>query len=283
MIETNEQTMSTRIERKREAQNQLPRLRPAPELLVRPYTQAAPTSLSGRFLRGLVNALEIAVVRASRLPDLGVYSSSDFPWVATLETDWCRIRAELDTVMKRRDRLPSFHEIIREVGTITCDDRWKTFFLIGAGMDCSGNAAHCPETMKLLSGVPGIVTAFFSLLAPGKHIPAHRGAYNGVLRLHLGLLVPEPSEQCRIRIGERICCWREGEALIFDDSFNHEAWNDSESWRAVLFVDFARPMRQPWHSLNRLLISLGFIAPFLREAGRKQKRWEKNFYSSTQP
>lgn len=234
----------------------------------------------GRFLRGVVNSLEIGVARASRLPDLGVYETRDFPWASALEAGWGSVRSELDQVMVQRDRMPSFHEIISEVSTITTDDRWKTFFLIGAGMDCSGNAARCPETMKLLQEVPGIVTAFFSILAPGKHIPAHRGAYNGVLRLHLGLVVPEPREQCRIRIGERICTWQEGKALIFDDTFNHEVWNDTDGWRVVLFIDFARPLRQPWHWLNRLLIGLGPLAPFLREAGRKQKRWEKKFYSA---
>ena len=272
--------MSSHPERQIDAQETASRPRPAPELLVRPYTQPPPTTLIGRFLRELVNALEIGVARASRLPDLGVYETRDFPWAGALEAGWGGVRSELDQVMMQRDRMPSFHEIISEVSTITTDDRWKTFFLIGAGMDCGGNAARCPDTMKLLQEVPGIVTAFFSILAPGKHIPAHRGAYNGVLRLHLGLVVPEPREQCRIRIGERICTWQEGKALIFDDTFNHEVWNDTDGWRVVLFIDFARPLRQPWHWLNRLLIGLGPLAPFLREAGRKQKRWEKMFYAA---
>ena len=90
---------------------------------------------------------------------------------------------------------------------------------------------------------------------------------------------PEPRERCRIRIGNQFQSWNEGEALIFDDSFNHEVWNDTSGWRVVLFVDFARPLRQPWHWLNRSLVSLGALAPFLREAGQKQKAWEKKFYA----
>ena len=62
-----------------------------------------------------------------------------------------------------------------------------------------------------------MTTSFFSILSPGKHIPAHRGAWNGILRLHLGLMVPEPRERVRIRIGNDFYSWREGEALIFDD------------------------------------------------------------------
>jgi beta-hydroxylase len=237
-----------------------------------------PTNLSGRFWRALVDRLEITVVRQSLLPDQAIYPSSDFPWAAPLAEHWLRIRSELDQVMLQRDRMPSFHEILSEVSTITSDDAWKTFFLIGSGMDCSGNTARCPETMRLLENVPGIVTAFFSILGPGKHIPAHRGAYNGLLRLHLALKVPEPHSRCRIRIGEEFRSWREGELLIFDDTYNHEVWNDTDGWRVVLFVDFARPLKQPWHWLNERFIGLGPLAPFLREAGKKQKQWEKVFY-----
>lgn len=266
-----------------EMQQTLEQLRAAapPELRNRQYTQRPPAGRMNRFWRACVDALEIRVVRASLLPDTATYDKAAFPWVAPLEADWPKIRAELDAVMGYREQMPSFHEIIEEVSTITSDDAWKTFFLIGTAMDCSGNAARCPETMRLLRTVPGVTTAFFSILGPGKHIPAHRGAYNGVLRLHLSLIVPEPRERCRIRIGEEFHSWREGEALIFDDTYNHEVWNDTDGWRVVLFVDFPRPLRQPWHWLNQRFIGLGPLAPFLREAGKKQKKWEKAFYRKT--
>jgi beta-hydroxylase len=253
-----------------------------PSLRTRAHTLAVQKSAIGRFALRLQSALENLVARVSVLPDTPIYDTADFPWVRNFQANWRAIRAELDQVLVYREQMPSFHEIIKEVGTITSDDSWKTFFLIGAGMDCSGNAQRCPRTMRLLQDIPAASTAFFSILAPGKHIPAHRGAYNGVLRFHLGLLVPEPRERCRIRIGDEIRSWNEGEALIFDDSFNHEVWNDTQGWRVVLFVDFARPLRQPWHWLNRSLIGLGVLAPFLREAGQKQKAWEKRFYGKDQ-
>ncbi|HEY4415174.1 MAG TPA: aspartyl/asparaginyl beta-hydroxylase domain-containing protein, partial [Verrucomicrobiae bacterium] len=158
------------------------------------------------------------------------------------------------------------------------DNDWKTFFLAGIGMDCSENAARCSETMRLLGKIPGMKTAFFSILSPHKHIPAHRGAFNGLLRFHLGLLVPEPREKVRIRIGNDFRNWTEGKALIFDDTFNHEVWNDTEGYRVVLFVDFTRPLKQPWHWFNEKFLSIGAFAPFLREAGKKQSAWQKKFY-----
>src|SRR4030095_3261501 len=105
------------------------------------------------------------------------------------------------------------------------------------------------------------------------HFPPHGGQYIGVLRMHLGLLVPEPRERCRIRIADRVCHWEEGKCLIFDDTYNHEVWNDTDGNRAVLFVDFARPMKRPYGRINESVLNLAALAPFIREAGRKQTSW----------
>ena len=227
---------------------------------------------------GLQTALESGVAKVSRHGDPHIYDRRLFPWAAELEDGWRLIRQELDAVMTFREQMPSFQDILKEVGQIQSDHNWKTFFLAGIGMDCAPNARRCPETMRLLARIPGLTTAFFSILSPGKHIPAHRGAWNGILRLHVGLLVPTPRERCRIRIGNDFYSWREGEALIFDDTFNHEVWNETDGYRVVLFVDFARPLRQPFHWLNERLLNLGALAPFLREAGEKQKRWQDAFW-----
>ena len=251
---------------------------PAPNLCDRQHRLAPPKTLAGRLGLALSDALESLVARVSVHGDPSIYDTKTFPWAAELEADWRKIRAELDQVMQYRDQIPSFQDILKEVSTIQTDNDWKTFFLAGIGMDCAENAQRCPETMRLLGRIPGMKTAFFSILSPHKHIPAHRGAYNGVLRLHVGLLVPEPRDRVRIRIGNEFRHWTEGKALIFDDTFNHEVWNDTEGYRVVLFVDFARPLRQPWQWFNERLLNIGALAPFLREAGKKQSAWQKKFY-----
>jgi beta-hydroxylase len=173
--------------------------------------------------------------------------------------------------------MPSFQDILKEVGAIQSDNNWKTFFLAGIGMDCEQNAQRCPETMRLLGKIPGMTTAFFSILSPGKHIPAHRGAWNGILRFHLGLMVPEPRERVRIRIGNDFYSWREGEALIFDDTFNHEVWNDTDETRVVLFVDVLRPLPFPESAINRLIVGAIALSPFVLDAKRNQKAWETRY------
>jgi len=251
---------------------------PGANLRHRRHTLNPNRSLLDRGGIALQTAMEWSVARVSPLGDPHIYDSRLFPWVAAIESEWRMVRAELDAVMTFRDQMPSFQDILKEVGAIQSDDNWKTFFLAGIGMDCAENRKRCPETVRLLGKIPGMTTAFFSILSPGKHIPAHRGAWNGILRLHLGLMVPEPRERVRIRIGNDFYSWREGEALIFDDTFNHEVWNDTNGYRVVLFVDFPRPLYPPFHWLNQRLVSLSALAPFLREAGQKQKNWQDAFW-----
>lgn len=221
---------------------------------------------------------ETLIAKFSVHGDPPIYDPRQFPWIADVEADWKKVRAELDSVMKCRDALPSFQEIMQAVGKIQQDDQWKTFFLRGVGLDCEENAKHCPETMKVIEKIPGCTTAFFSILSPRKHIPHHRGPWAGVLRLHMGLLVPEPRHMCRIRIADQVHAWEEGKCVIFDDTYNHEVWNDTDGYRVVLFVDFKRPLRRPLSMLNDWIMGLAVLAPFLREAKGKQQASEKKFW-----
>jgi beta-hydroxylase len=248
------------------------------EAYTRQHHTFAPRSVFESALNFLQNIVEAVVVKAAVHGDRPVFDVRDFPWVGGVEADWRKVREELDMVMKYRDAMPSFQDIVKEVGTIQSDDQWKTFFLKGVGMDCEENARRCPETMRVLAQIPGCTTGFFSILSPRKHIPHHRGPWAGVLRLHLGLLVPEPRHQCRIRIADEVHPWSEGKCLIFDDTYNHEVWNDTDGYRVVLFVDFARPLRWPFNVINDWLMNLTALAPFLREAKGKQKASEKRFW-----
>ena len=146
------------------------------------------------------------------------------------------------------------------------------------GSPCEENQALCPETSRIIEKIPGVMTAFFSILAPGKHLPPHRGPYSGILRYHLGLIVPEPRELCLIRVGDQFCPWAEGQSLIFDDTFNHQVWNDTDGVRVILFVDFSRPLRWPMNWVNGFLLSLGGLTNALRRAKGNQKKWGRKFH-----
>jgi len=234
---------------------------------------AATNWVGDRFLRA-VNRL---IARASVLPERPFYDPATFAWVAPLEADWKLVRRELDVVLARRDDLPNFQEISTDQYHLTDDDRWKTYFLYGYGFRSDANCARCPETTRLVESIPGMTTAMFSILAPGKRIPPHDGPYKGVLRYHLGLLVPEPVDQVGIRVGGEVAHWREGESLVFDDTYTHEAWNDTDGTRVVLFVDVIRELRGGMGVLNRALVRLIAWSPFIQDAKRRHEAWERRF------
>jgi ornithine lipid ester-linked acyl 2-hydroxylase len=221
--------------------------------------------------------IERWIGKASAVGEATFFDPVEFAWTQRLEDGWEAIRAELDQVLEDREALPNFQDISVDQVTITNDDKWKTYFLYGYGFKSEANCARCPETARLCAEIPGMKTAFFSILSPHKHIEAHRGPYKGVLRYHLGLLIPEPSDGCRIRVADDIRHWSEGGSLIFDDTYDHEAWNETDGVRVVLFVDFVRPLRFPADAVNWLILKAIAFSPFIGDAKRRQNDWEKRF------
>jgi beta-hydroxylase len=182
------------------------------------------------------------------------FEPEDYPWVAKVEAEAPFIRRELDVLLQRRDQIPNFQDLSEKQKPLTQGEQWKTFFLYGYGAEAEENCKQCPETVRILKYIPGMKTAMFSILAPGKHIPPHRGMYKGMLRYHLGLVIPGAPGACRIRVGNEVRSWREGQSLVFDDSHEHEAWNDSAGYRVVLFVDLLRPVFFPFSAVNRMIV-----------------------------
>lgn len=239
-------------------------------------------SLITRFFMRVVACAERLNLALTKVGNPPIFEKAVFPWVSTIERDWRAIRAELDRVLTRKEELPGFHELATDVSTISRDRGWKTFLLAGYGFRSENNIRQCPDTWRACQSIPGLITVMFSILEPGKHLPPHRGPYNGVLRLHLGLIVPEPREQLGIRVENEIYRWREGEAVIFDDAYEHEAWNRTPHTRVVLFVDFRKPLRFPANAINWLLLHLAMFTPFIREGMDNQKAWEKQFYEEAE-
>jgi aspartyl/asparaginyl beta-hydroxylase (cupin superfamily) len=211
--------------------------------------------------------------RRSPVGDTPFYDVAQFPWIAELERHSAEIRAELEQVLTDRSAIPAFQDISVDQVDLSDDDRWQTYFLFGFGFEVPEHTAPCPRTAELVRAVPGMKTAMFSILAPGKHIPHHRGPYKGLLRHHLGLIVPEPAEACRIRVGDEIRHWTEGASLLFDDTYDHEVWNDTDGQRVVLFLDVVRPLTGVARHLNAALLWVIAHSPLVRDARRRQARW----------
>jgi beta-hydroxylase len=220
--------------------------------------------------------LERWIARFSAIGDSAFFNIHQFNWVEDLETNWLLIRQELDSILQNVSELPNFQDISEDQYSITQDHRWKTYFFYAYGFKAEKNCQKCPQTTRLIEQVPDMKTAFFSILLPHKHIPEHRGPYKGIIRYHLGLKVPQPQIACGIRVGSEIRHWQEGKSLIFDDTFPHEAWNDTDDIRVVLFLDFVRPMRFPVSLINRSIIQLIVWSPYIQNNKPNFRKWEEH-------
>lgn len=221
-------------------------------------------------------SFERTISAHSLVGDAALVDRRHFPWLPELEDAASGMRRELDELLAHREFLPSFHEISPDQRSITNDEKWKTYFFYGFGKRSPASCARCPHTAAVLSRIPNLVTAFFSILAPGKHVPRHRGVYKGVVRAHLGLKVPDP-ERCRMEIDGTTVHWREGRAFLFDDTYQHEVWNDSDEERVVLLLDVLRPLSTPAQLLNRALIAAVARSPYVTDGEKNQRDWEGRF------
>ncbi|HET8702065.1 MAG TPA: aspartyl/asparaginyl beta-hydroxylase domain-containing protein [Nitrococcus sp.] len=236
-----------------------------------------------RYVRSLgkpiVRRIDRYIAQNSLVPDQPVLDAKAFPWVAELEAGWRDMRAELDGILRFRDHIPRFQDVSADQYRISPDDQWRTFILYGFGYRSRLNCELCPKTAALLERIPGLQTAFFSILAPGKQIPRHRGVTKSLIRCHLALIVPQEREQCYMDVGGVRCVWESGRAVVFDDRYPHEVHNNTGEERAVLLIDVERPMRRRAAVLSRIMLSLLRRTAYVVEARRNLALWEQRLHA----
>lgn len=223
----------------------------------------------GKRLRGLFDWL---IGSSSLVSNDPVLDAGDFPWTAALRTHWREIRDEAVAVALRRGAAPSLATISPDHRSIAEVDKWRSFFLYGYGYAIEDNMARCPRTAAVIEQVPGLNSAFFSILAPGTHIPDHRGVTKGLITCHLGLIVPTDGD-VRMRVKDRIVRWAEGETLVFDDTYRHEVWHEASETRVVLLIQFERPLRQPGKWFADLFMGFVRRSAFVQEARDNILSW----------
>lgn len=180
------------------------------------------------------------------MPPHEFHDRRHFPWIGDLEAALPTIRAEFDALMATEAAaLVPYVQYpqdvpLRQWRALNQSRDWTAIHLLENGRTVEQNARHCPWTMELLRSlpqprVPGqSPNAMFSLLAPKTRIPPHTGVSNTRLVCHLPLIVPPG---CGFRVGAETRAWEVGKAWVFDDTIEHEAWNDSSELRVVLIFD----------------------------------------------
>ena len=188
-----------------------------------------------------------------------------FDFLPRFVENWETIRDEAQAVMKFKDEIPGFQDVSPDQYRLAKGRNWKTFVLFGFGERLEKNTRLTPKTAELLESVPNLQIAMLSILSPGYHIPAHKGVTKGILRCHLGLIIPKDFEKCRIRVDDVITPWREGEIFVFDDTYEHEVWNDTDEERVILLFDFDRPMKFWGRVLNKSFLNLMKLSAFYKD------------------
>lgn len=189
-----------------------------------------------------------------RLPAIPFFDRAEFPWLVVLEEKTDVIRAELLAALAAdQDRFTPYIAYdpgapVNQWRELNHSTRWSAFHLWRSGSPVRENLERCPETAKALAAlhmadIAGLCpNVLFSALAPKTHIPPHHGETNARLVAHLPLIVPEG---CLFRVGFEERRWVVGESLVFDDTIEHEARNDSDQLRVVLIFDLWNPLLAP--------------------------------------
>ena len=201
------------------------------------------------------------------LPQIQYYDPADFDWSAKVEAQTATVRAELVEVLKQgtdnfRPYIQASDGDVRlDANKALVENRdWSALFLCENGRPDEALIERCPRTWEAvnqapLAKIPGFgPTVMFSLLKAGARIEPHTGMFNTRLVCHLPLIVPS---KCTFRVGNDVREWKEGKLFVFDDTIEHEAWNDSSEDRVVLIFDIWRPelSEQERRELTALLSS----------------------------
>ena len=220
-----------------------------------------------------LRATDRFLARHSLAPTTPFLPAAAFPQVPVLEAGWKAIRDDLDKVLERPQDIPAFHEMSPDQVRISYGNNWKTFVFYVFGKRIEENCRACPRTAEILGSLPNLQNAWFSILAPGYHIPPHRGPTKAVVRCHLGLRIPAEAERCRIRVGNETRHWEAGRCLCFDDTFEHEVQNATAEGRVVLFVDLDRPLDRFAGPCRDALLYLLRASAYVRKPLANLKRW----------
>jgi len=239
--------------------------------------QQSQDNSKGYFIDALVEKL---FRKFSLFGDKEFFNKKDFPIAKLLEDNYETIKKEFDELDKRTKEFAVFHEISDDQLFISDDEKWRLFFLKAVTVRFDKNCEQMPKTMKLLDSDNSVVSVYLSVLGPRKMLMPHRGPWSGIFRVHLGLKIPE--DGCTLVVNGKEYKWREGEAVVFDDTYEHIAVNMTEQERTVLFIDFMRPLPFPLKALNWVCLRSARYVPYFRGYMKRIKDWENAFYKAAQ-
>ncbi|MBA2652353.1 MAG: aspartyl/asparaginyl beta-hydroxylase domain-containing protein [Tatlockia sp.] len=203
-------------------------------------------------LRKLINWMFIKSCGGNNRPPI-LATKDIFQEGLEFEERFDQIRIEIDRLLAKRT-LTSYKEI-DPLRAAEVSENWKLYYILMLGKANKQAEIDCPTILNIAKRLPNVRNATIALLEPGVELAAHSGPYAGILRYHLGILIPKINPPS-IRVHDQWHTWKEGESIVIDDFFEHEVVNKSESNRVILMIDFLRPMNPVYHLINRFSLWL---------------------------
>jgi beta-hydroxylase len=194
-------------------------------------------------------------------------STSNFPQLNLLKENWQIIRDE--ALQLEREELIKGSDKYDDMGFTSFFRRgWKRFYLKWYDDFHPSAKKYCPKTIELIKHIPSIKAAMFAVLPAGSELLQHRDPYAGSLRYHLGLITPN-SEQCHIVVDGQSYAWKDGDDVIFDETYVHYAENKTNIDRIILFCDIERPVKtmfgRGWNKFFGWFIMAAAVSPNMGE------------------
>lgn len=188
----------------------------------------------------------------SAVPPRPILNIGDFPELTTLRDNWQTMRDEaLQLLAHGQINAGTGHNDLGFNSFYRTG--WKRFYLKWYGSPLPSAVESCPRTVALVEKIPTVNAAMFAVLPPGAKLNPHRDPFAGSLRYHLGLATPN-DDKCRIYIDGQMYSWRDGQDIVFDETYVHSAANDTDTTRIILFCDVERPLRtRIMRGINRFI------------------------------
>jgi beta-hydroxylase len=201
----------------------------------------------------VVSPLNIFIYLFSKVPTNTAYLPlNDFKGLQLLQDNWEMIRDEA-LALEQLDKIKAAEKNDDAGFNSFFKKGWKRFYLKWYEANHPSAAQFCPKTVALLKQVPEVKAAMFTELPPGAKLNPHRDPFAGSLRYHLGLVTPN-DDRCFINVNTENYSWRDGQGVMFDETYIHWALNDSNETRIILLCDIERPMKYRWaQAVNRWL------------------------------
>ncbi len=242
--------------------------------------------------------INVPMYALSGVPNQPYISTTAFPNLTLLRSHWETIRDE--AMLLEREELIKGSDKYNDVGFNSFFRRgWKRFYLKWYDDFHPSAKKYCPQTVELLKQVPQIKAAMFAVLPAGSELLQHRDPYAGSLRYHLGLITPN-SEECHIIVDGQVYAWKDGEDVMFDETYIHNAQNKTDIDRLILFCDVERPVKtmfgRAWNKFFGWFIMASAASPnmgddktgninkvfryiySIRLVGKKLKAYNRNLY-----